>query len=282
MPVTAKVVETDSNKRNNKQESGEHKMIKRNFTAALVAVGMLAISSIAQAAVVDLDSDGSGTINGAIFQTNDDHPTGTGVYDPFLTIQNKGWEQGYNTSDGAFDTTREPTWNHEIQFSDLQATTINGIQYIGFSVDINEPNGAKTSEISLDALRIYTSSTLQSSTSTDSSGFFNGSLGTLVYDLGDNQVLYNDQDSGSGEGDINIYIPVSLFVEAGVQGTDYVYMYQRWGNSDMSEGGFEETSLIRGFTPITEMSTFFPIIGLLVAVGSTHVLRRRRMARVNS
>ena len=63
---------------------------------------------------------------------------------------------------------------------------------------------------------------------------------------------------------------------------DYVYMYQRWGNSDTTEGGFEETALIRGLTPIPEMSTFFPIIGLLVAVGSTHILRRRRMARVNS
>ena len=256
-------------------------MIKRNFTAALIAAGMLAIASIAQAAVLDLDSDGEGTINGAIFQTNDDHPTGTGVYDPFLTIQNKGWEQGYNSSTGAFDTTREPQWNHEIRFSDLQATTINGIQYIGFSVDINEPNGAK-SEISLDALQVYFSPTLQTSTSTDGSGFFNGSLGTLVYDLGANQVLYNDQDSGSGEGDINIYIPVSFFLNAGVTANDFIYMYQRWGNSDMSEGGFEETALIRGLTPIPEMSTFFPIIGLLVAVGSTHALRRRRMARANS
>lgn len=256
-------------------------MIKRNFTAALIAAGMLVVASIAPAAVVNLsgDADGSVTINGAIFQTNDDHPTGTGVYNPFLTIQNKGWEQGYNTSDGAFDTTREPQWNHEIKFSDLQATTINGIQYFGFSVDINEPNGVK-SEISLDALQIYYSPTLQSSTSTDGNGFFNGSLGTLVYTLGANQIIYDDTDSGSGEGDINIYIPVSFF--AGAQANDFIYMYQRWGNSDMSEGGFEETALIRGLTPIPEMSTFFPIIGLLVAVGSTHILRRRRMARVNS
>jgi hypothetical protein len=255
-------------------------MIKRNFTAALIGAGMLAISSIAQAAVIDLDSDGSGTVGGAIFQTNADHPTGTGVYNPFLTIQDNGWEQGYNSSTGNFDTKREPQWNHEIRFSDLQATTIAGVDYFGFRVDINEPNGANKAEISLDALRIYTSATLQSSTSTDSNGFFNGSLGTLRYDLGNNQVLYNDQDSGSGEGDINIYIPVAFF--AGAQGSDYVYMYQRWGNTDTTEGGFEETSLIRGFTPIPEMSTFFPIIGLLVAVGSTHVLRRRRMARVSS
>lgn len=256
-------------------------MIKRNFTAALIAAGMLVIASIAQATVLDLGSSGSGTINGALFQTNDDHPTGTGVYNPFLTIQNNGWEQGYNSSTGNFDTKREPQWNHEIKFSDLQATTINGIQYIGFSVDINEPNGAK-SDISLDALKVYTSATLQSSTSTNGSGFFNGSLGTLVYDLGGNQVLYDDQNTGSGGGDINIYIPVSFFLNAGVQADDYIYMYQRWGNSDTTEGGFEETSLIRGLTPVPELSALFPIVGLLVAVGSTHVLRRRRMARVSS
>jgi hypothetical protein len=255
-------------------------MIKRNFTAALIAAGILAIASIAQATIVDLGSDGSGTINGAIFQTNDDHPTGTGVYNPFLTIQNNGWQQGYNSSTGNFDTKREPQWNHEIKFSDLQTTTLNGIAYFGFSVDVNEPNGANKAGISLDGLSIWTSATLQSSTSTDGNGFFNGSLGTLRYDLGANQVLYNDQDSGSGEGDINIYIPISFF--AGASANDFVYMYQRWGNTDATEGGFEETALIRGLTPIPEMSALFPIVGLLVAVGSTHVLRRRRMAKVNS
>ncbi|MEY2482765.1 MAG: hypothetical protein QOK24_1293, partial [Verrucomicrobiota bacterium] len=112
------------------------------------------------------------------------------------------------------------------------------------------------------------------------SGFFNGSLGTLRYDLGNNQVIYNDQNTGSGGGDINIYIPLSAF--AGASANDYVYVYQRWGNSDSSDAGFEETSLIRGLTPVPEMSALFPIVGLLVAVGSTHVLRRRRMARVSS
>jgi hypothetical protein len=254
-------------------------MIKRNFTAALIAAGMLTIASLAQATVVNLDN-GSGTINGAIFQTNNDHPTGTGVYNPFLTVQANGMEQGYNSSTGNFDTKREPQWNHEIKFSDLQATTIAGIQYFGFSVDINEPNGSKAG-ISLDGLQIFTSATLQNSTSTNSSGNFNGSLGTLRYDLGANQVLYTDTNTGSGGGDINIYIPVSFF--AGTNANDYVYMYQRWGNSDLTtQGGFEETSLIRGLAPVPEMSALFPILGLLVAVASTHVLRRRRMAQVTS
>ena len=255
-------------------------MIKRNFAAALVAAGMFGIASLSQATVLDLGSSGSGTINGALFQTNNDHPTGTGVYNPFLTLQANGTEQGYNSSTGNFDTKREPQWNHEIRFSDLQTTTINGTAYFGFSVDINEPNGAK-STISLDGLSIYTSSTLQSSTSTNGSGTFNGSLGILRYDLGANQVLYDDQNTGSGGGDLNIYIPVSAF--GNTSANDYVYMYQRWGSADaMTQGGFEETALIRGLAPVPEMSAFFPIVGLLVAVGSTSILRRRRAAQVKS
>src|SRR5205814_7614017 len=136
-------------------------MIKPNFAAALVAAGMFAIAGVAEATVANLGSSASGSVNGAIFQTNNDHPTGTGVYDPFLTIQNNPWEQGYNSSAGNFDTKREPQWNHEIKFSDLQTTTINGIQYFGFSVDINEPGGTK-STISLEGLSIWTSATLQS------------------------------------------------------------------------------------------------------------------------
>ena len=251
-------------------------MIKTKFIACLgVATALLATSN---AAVIDLESDGSGTANGALFEVGSIHPAGTGVFEPFLTLQNNGTEQGYNSSTGNFDTKREPVWNHEIRFSDMQQTTINGTAYFGFAIDVNEPNGGGKTDISLTDLRIWTSSTLQNSTSTDSQGNFNGSLGTLRYDLGDNVVLYDDQHKGSGESDINVYIPVSLF--AGAQANDYVYMYQQWGNADaMTEGGFEETRLIAGITPIPELSSFFPIIGLMVAVFATNVLRRRKLAQ---
>lgn len=255
-------------------------MIKRYFAPALIAA-TLTTASLAQASVLNLDN-GSGTINGASFATTSQQPTGTGVFNPFLTVQNSPWEQGYNSSTGDFDTKREPVWNHEIHFSDLQVTTINGTQYYGFSIDVNEPNGAKAG-ISLDAFSIWTSATVQNSTSTNSSGYFNGSLGTLRYDLGANSVTYTDVQNGSGSGDINIFIPVSNF--AGAQPNDYVYVYERFGNSDpttTTQGGFEETSLIRGITPVPEMSALFPIVGLMVAVGSTHMLRRRKLARMQS
>jgi len=256
-------------------------MIKRTFIASLGFAAVLL--SNASATVLDLGTSGSGSVGGAIFDVNRDHPTGTGVYNPFLTVQANGSEQGYNSSTGNFDTKREPQWNHEIRFSDLQQTTINGTAYFGFSVDINEPNGANKSTISLENLKLFTSSTLQNSTSTDSNGIFNGSLGTLRYNMdatGNNTVLYDDQQSGSGSGDIDIFIPVSAF--GNTKSTDYVYMYQFWGNADASTaGGFEETRLIAGITPVPEMSALFPIVGLMVAVGSTHVLRRRRMAKAS-
>lgn len=245
------------------------------FCAALVLA-----TSAAQATVLDLGTDGSGSINGALFTVDSTHPAGTGVIDPFLTVQNSPWEQGYNSNTQNFDTKRVPQWNHEITLGDLRTTTINNIAYFGFIVDVNEPNGGGRNTISLDGLRLFISPTLQHSTSVDGNGFFNGSLGTLVYDLGANQVLYDDQHSGSGTADIGIWIPASLF--AGHSPSEYVYMYQRWGNTDgnSTEGGFEETFRAAGAVPIPELSTFFPLIGLLAAVFSTHFLRRRQLARI--
>ena len=257
-------------------------MINRTFILAALGTAAMLLPN-ANAVVLDLGSGGSGSINGALFRVNRDRPTGTGVYNPFLTLQNSGFEQGYNSSVGNFDTKREPQWNHEIRFSDLQVTTLNGIQYFGFSVDVNEPNSPNQSTISLERLQIFTSATLQNNTSTNSSGQFSGSLGALRYDLdlgANNSVLYNDRNSGSGSGDIDIYVPVSYF--AGTGANDYVYMYQLWGNADgMTSGGFEETRLIRGAV-IPELNALFPILGLMVAVGSTHVLRRRKQAQVSA
>ncbi len=100
--------------------------------AALGAVTLLAAN--APAAVLDLRTTNTGTVNGAIF--------GTGVFNPFLTMQNSPMQQGYNSSTGNFDTKREPVWNHEIRFSDLQQTTINGIAYFGFALESTSPTAA--------------------------------------------------------------------------------------------------------------------------------------------
>jgi hypothetical protein len=260
-------------------------MIKRNFTATLIAAGMLTIASVAQATVVDLINNDQGSITNqygtAIFQFTQPQPTGTGVIDPFLRVQASPTEQGYNTSGGTpFDDKGGP-WTHDIQFSDLQSTavTVNGTSYFKILVDLNEPNGAK-STISLENIQFYTSAT-GSKTTTNLS-----SLGTLRYSMdtagGDNQVLFDaGRNHGSGSGDAFLYIPASAF--AGTNANDFIYMYVNFGSADVTTaGGFEEFTLVPNLTPVPEMSALFPIIGLLVAVGSTRILRRRRMAQVNS
>src|SRR5438270_8490949 len=209
-------------------------MIKRNFTAALVAAGMFAIAGIAQATVVNLINNDQGSFTNqygtTIIQFTQPQPTGTGYIDPFLRVQANGTEQGYNTSGGTpFDDKSGP-WTHNIQFSDLQSTavTVNGTLYFKIMVDLNEPNGAK-STISLENLQFYTSATGSATTTNISS------LGTLRYSLdttgGDNQVLFDAaRNNGSGSGDAFFYIPASAF--AGTNANDFVYMYVNFGAAD--------------------------------------------------
>ena len=223
---------------------------------------------------------GTGTINEAIFTVNDLQPAGTGVIEPFLSIQNTGTQQGYSGTDGNFDTKRVPQWNQPIEFGSLAEVSLNNTAYFQFTIDVNEPNNP-TNTISLDMLNVWTSATTQSSDSVGADGLFDGSLGTLRYSmssfLGENQVLYNDAHHGSGQADISIYIPVSNF--AGTAPTDLVYMYQAWGNTLPSDGGFEETFSLQGMntTPVPEVATFVPLALILgMVLGSDRMLRRRQ------
>src|SRR3712207_5358079 len=120
------------------------KLARRFASASAVLLTAFSLASAAHGAVADLTTQSTAviqTIYGpAIFTTDFTQPTGTGVYDPFLTIQARGTEQGYNTSAGVFDTKREPQWNHEIRLSDLTTVTIDGADYYSFLIDINEPD----------------------------------------------------------------------------------------------------------------------------------------------
>jgi hypothetical protein len=253
------------------------------FLAAACLGALLAFTPQADALVYDLTTQSTVAVptstGTAIFTTDFTQPAGTGVIDPFLTIQANGVEQGYNSSAGDFDTKREPQYNHEVKVSDLVKVNINGTQYYSFLLDINEPNSADKSQISLDALKIYTS-TVADQTTTNLN-----SLGTQRFDLDlptDNYILYNDLNSGSGQADIAFFIPVSAFAGAGQD--DYVYMYQMFGqhvsaNFDGSaQGGFEETA-IGAAHPVPEMAALLPLACVLGMAVGAHQWRRRKDAK---
>ncbi|MEO5754328.1 MAG: hypothetical protein ABIR38_06445 [Chthoniobacterales bacterium] len=251
-----------------------------DISSLLLVATACALGATAQATVVDLTgTNNSGAANGAQFDWAATQPTGTGVIDPFLRVQADSNEQGYNTSGGTPFDEKAGIWTHDIRFSDLQSTavTIDGTQYFQLLLDVNEPGGNK-SLLSLDQLQFYTSP-VGSKTTTDLAA-----LGTLRWSLdgaGDSYVLLDaSRNSGSGSGDMYAYIPASSF--AGVASSDYVYMFTRFGDQvaadGTTEGGFEEWSLVKTVSPVPEMSALLPIVGLIAAVGSTHLLRRRQFA----
>jgi hypothetical protein len=247
----------------------------------LTTVAVLLSSQSASATVVDLTTgpDASGEIDGTLFFATQQQPAGTGYIDPFLRIQEKNFEQGYNT-DGGFplDDKTPHNYQHSLYIPDLTATVINGTPYLAFMLDSNQ-NGNSYTEHVLDmtALQIFTTNDPNQTTeSFDSKGILQLN-GTLVYNMnanGSNSVLTTA--TGSGKADMFMYVPVSL-VQTGEL---YLVLYSAFGNSIPADGGFEEWVFIPGTAPIPEAQTLFPVVGLLAAVLSTRVLRRRKMAQL--
>ena len=247
-------------------------MIARSI-ALIVAI--IICTTVGYATVVDLTgSNDSGTINDAQFVFTTPQPTGTGVIQPFLRVENTPVEQGYNTSGGTpFDDKAGP-WTHNLTVGDLQSTevTLGGVSYFKLLLDVNEPGGKK-SLISLDQLQFYTSSVGSQTTSKVIS------LGTLRYTFGsgDSVILDASRNHGSGSGDMYAYIPTSDFADT--KTNDFVYLYAHFGNTDESQAGFEEWALVNA-APIPEMNTLFPVIGFFAVAFATQHLRRRHTRRL--
>jgi len=235
----------------------------------------------------------SGTTgSGVIYTTADTHPAGTGVFEPFLTYQNKGIESGYNASQGGagqgyLDTKRVPQWNHDLHVSDLGEFTPG---YYAFELDANETGTGNINRIlSIDQIRIYTSDKITSGLVQDNASAID-SLGTLRYAqntaLGSsvNWVLIDasnsegGQTSGSGSSDMLVLVPKSLFGDA--KGTDLVYFYTINGVHDAAlpgskaDAGFEEWRAFAGPTAVPDGGSTLLLLGsALIPLG---LLRARR------
>src|SRR5437764_15186882 len=97
-------------------------MIARSI---VLIVAIIICTTVGYATVVYLTgSNDSGTINDAQFVFTTPQPTGTGVIQPFLRLENTPIEQGYNTSAGTpFADTAGPC-THQLIFGDIQNTDV--------------------------------------------------------------------------------------------------------------------------------------------------------------
>jgi len=218
-------------------------------------------------------------------------PTGTGVFQPFLSLDANGQtstgtkvlEQAYN-SDGfaaLYLDEHRPQWNKLVQYGALAKTG----GYVCFTLDSNEPGSTKNL-ISIDNIAVYTSPAGSAAANTANAAKFTGgtlnnidSLGTLRWEmntatlsskgavagsigqyvtLNSNQenTVNNNSNGGSGKADLIVYIPTSAF--AGVADSDYVWLYNVNGLSFAADGTVDATTTTAAQAGFEEWSYCVP------------------------
>jgi hypothetical protein len=241
-------------------------------------------------------------------------PAGTGVFDPFLTLERNasggnpaGIESAYNT-DGhtaLYLDQQRPEWNTTLKLSDLAVTEVNGKSYYAFELDANEP-GAGKSLLSVDNVRIYTSSIDNTAAvGNDESKLETPSpLGDLRWAMNDplkqgTPANYNienwikldsnqsDVDAksngGSGISDMILYVPTDAFKDAGAD--DFVWFYNLNGvhyvaDADLAaEAGYEEWRAVTGPTTVPDGGNTLVLFGTAIAALGV-LAHRRKVANV--
>ena len=267
----------------------------------LTAVG------VDQTQVVTAALGGNGLV--ANFHTQ---PAGTGVFDPFLTVERDpnaaipGIERGYNTDGVLYLDQQRPTWNKLVKISDLAIIDPNhdGGSYYGFELDANEPGGDK-SLISVDNVRIYTSSSDNTSLVLNDEANLD-SLGNLAWAMNnpltpqgtdttgagsyniDNWIKLDSNlsdvdkqsNGGSGISDMILYVPTSAFDKAIANGEDSLWFYNLNGVHYTADGdlaaqaGYEEWRAVTGPNQVPDGGNTLVLFG--TAITALGILARRR------
>jgi hypothetical protein len=176
--------------------------------------------------------------NGVIWQIIDTQPVGTGVFEPFLRLQNKGTESGLNTDAKNVLDNKDGIWTHSVLWSTVGTVDIDDTSYYPLTLDINESKSKSGRYLSLDVLQLFSGSA-PDATSLNAL--------TLLFDAGDTVLLNYALNSGSGEGDLEVFIPTSLISDP----TGYFYLYSQFGGVGKdykgmdfgASAGFEEWSV---------------------------------------
>ncbi len=265
--------------------------------ANTMALAMLLFGAhAAHATMIDLTTPGaSGILNGAIFQQTSLQPTGTGAIHSFAQIGkgNRSVVHGYNTTvNKVFDNGSSDNFNRSITVGMIPVVSLDGMDYYQFLLDINESKGGLNPYLSLDEVQIFVGGPANpSSTTFDSNGILQG-VGRLVYDMENNAgnwvALNYALNSGSGSGDMFLYVPTGNF--GGAASDAVVTLYSRFGGQGLNpeeygEGnfgnsaGFEEWALLQGEKQsiVPEPATL-SLIGLGLAGFAVRQVARRRCA----
>jgi hypothetical protein len=237
-----------------------HRLSHRAATvvAALLLAGLTA-APVSAATVIDITTGAMrANVNGAWFiGWNPGPSTGTGLFNPFLSIQspgNAGIEHGYNHSlphtphlVPVFDEYLAGR-TRALPVADIPVVTLEGETYREFLLDAGEPSAHQKKNLEIEKLQVFLTTTPNVLTTVFNHGILQFP-GQLIYNL-DAAGLEEDCDgwgrditvlldgslsSGNGSPDMKFLLPNHLF--SNVDAATYVVFYTKFGKAD---GTFSE------------------------------------------
>jgi hypothetical protein len=208
--------------------------------------------------------------------------SGTGVINPFLTIQQNNFEKGYNTSDPGNTTVMDDKFagnlghTRDLSFSELSGHNNSDGTYT-FLLDANQ---AGDKLLTLDRLEVFSTGTPGQHVNditllTDKSLLYDSGAGNKV-DLSADLVA----GAGSGVSDISVTFKSSVF--AGVTANKYIILYAEFGTPPGtydSSDGFEEWTFLTGpggAEPGPEPATIVSLATMAAGFGACYAVRRNR------
>jgi hypothetical protein len=237
------------------------------------------------------EKQATAAIGGTFLVTNTTRqPTGTGVLNPFVRIQQKGDEHGYNTSAGTPLDEKAGIWTHDLRFSEVQAAVnIGGVAYREFILDVNQSHNGP---LSLNQIQIFQSTSPPGLTgivsdADDTGGGHNalisfGSGVTEVFRMNNRDVtasnleIWAHTDSGSGSGDMYLYVRDDLFTQ---DPNSYITLYSQFGSPNGtydSSAGFEEWAVDPPLADVPGPPTLLLTAAGLPALALRRFVRRKK------
>ena len=221
---------------------------RTRMQAALIGAAVAMAFTDAGAATIDLTGgpDICGTTHGAeVCSANDTGSTGSGTFPEFVGT-NGGRPDTffmYNTTSSPLEAGNEvgngSNQNRDVMLGDFAVTDRNGVDVFTFVLDINQNNDSLLT-LNHVAIFIGDGSLTGYDAGADTLGGVDAAWAMSVDDL-----INLDADvasSGSGRGDLFLYVPISLFADFDTD--DHLQLFSSFGDPNNNNSGFEEWSYL--------------------------------------